>query len=83
MDNKYDLDKHTEIKPPLSSSHMQGFQGNGAFYQELAPTKQKRDLRINASISGKTFGRLVLGFIGLSAAGLVAVIVLIIKLISG
>ena len=83
MDNKYDLDKHTEIKPPLSSSHMQGFQGNGAFYQELAPTKQKRDLRINASISSKTFGRLIFGFIGLSAAGLVAVIVLILKLISG
>lgn len=83
MDNKQELKNPNEIKPPLSSNNLQGFQGNGAFYQELAPTKQKRDLRINASISGKTFGRLIFGFIGLSAAGLVAVIVLILKLISG
>ncbi len=83
MDNRQDLKNPNEIKQPLSSNNIQGFQGNGAFYQELAPTKQKRGLRINASISGKTFGRLVLGFVGLSIAGLVAVIVLIIRLISG
>ena len=81
MDNKQNFKDPNEVKPPLRSSHMQGFQGNGAFYQELAPTKQKRGLRINASISGKTFGRLVLGFVAASAIGLIAAVIVILRFI--
>ncbi|WP_024857403.1 hypothetical protein [Ruminococcus albus] len=83
MDNRQNFKDPNEVKPPLRSSHMQGFQGNGAFYQELAPTKQKRDLRINASISGKTFGRLVLGFVAASAIGLIAAVIVILRFIFG
>ncbi len=83
MDNRQDLKNPNEIKQPLSSNNIQGFQGNGAFYQELAPTKQKRGLRINASISGKTFGRLVLGFVAASAIGLIAVVIVILRFIFG
>ena len=83
MDNKQNFKDPNEVKPPLRSSHMQGFQGNGAFYQVLAPTKQKRGLRINASISGKTFGRLVLGFVAASAIGLIAAVIVILRFIFG
>ncbi len=83
MDNRQDLKNPNEIKQPLSSNNIQGFQGNGAFYQELAPTKQKRGLRINASISGKTFGKLVLGFVAASAIGLIAAVIVILRFIFG
>ncbi len=83
MDNRQDLKNPNEIKQPLSSNNIQGFQGNGAFYQELAPTKQKRGMRINASISGKTFGRLVLGFVAASAIGLIAAVIVILRFIFG
>ena len=83
MDNKQDFKNPNEVKQPLSSNNIQGFQGNGAFYQELAPAKPKRDLRINASISGKTFGRVVLGFVAASAIGLIAAVIVILRFIFG
>ena len=79
MNNKVKLSKGTEVRPPVNGSEIQGFQGNGSFYSELPAEKQKSGLRINAAIPPKTFNGLVIGFVGLSAAGLVTAIVLILR----
>lgn len=75
MDNNFDLENKTENKSQ---------NGFGNTYSEYQPPQTKDEFRINAAIPPKTFNKLVIGAVVLTAvgsiAGLIALIIHIMRL---